>query len=212
METVSGRLIVFEGLDGSGKTTQAERLTRHLRESGCEVLSVEEPGGTALGRTIRGILLRPEIELQPLTELLFYIASRHELVRRRIKPALDQGATVVSQRFTPSSVAYQGYGRGLELELIEELNRRATEGIEPDIILWLDLPPETGLRRLQRESDRIEQEGLEFLQRVREGYEELAERIPQMVRLDGTRAEEDIFRSVLRTLKAFKGGQGGVQR
>jgi dTMP kinase len=191
-----GGFIVLEGLDGSGKSTQAERLVAHLREQGHPVKAVEEPGGTPEGETIRELLLQKD--LTPLAELFLYEASRNQLVRRVIRPALEQGEIVVCQRYDYSTVAYQGYGRGLPLELIECLNGAATEGVRPDVVLFLDVPAEEGLARLRegRRPDRIEDEGLRFLQRVERGYQELLRRCPEMVRIDGTRSPEAVFQEI----------------
>jgi len=206
-----GWFIVFEGLDGSGKTTQAGRLARHLEGRSHEVVSVEEPGGTPLGERLRELLLDARCDLSPLSELLLYEASRSELTQRVIRPALERGAIVICQRYTYSSLAYQGYGRGLSLEFIEELNQRATGGLTPDVVFFLDVPAEEGLRRLRgvREPDRLEEGGLEFLRRVERGYYELAERVPEMIRLDGTQPPERLFEGILEALKG-KGGEGGL--
>ena len=205
-----GLFIVFEGLDGSGKTTQATKLAQYLRARGCEVATVEEPGGTPVGERIREMLLHTREELEPLTEIFLYEASRHQLVKHVIEPALSRSATVICQRYAYSSVAYQGYGRGLPLEWIEEMSERATEGLRPDVVIWLEVPAEEGLKRRQRERglDRIEEEGLEFLRRVERGYREIARRHPEIVRLDATRTPERVFEDVLRVLR--KGGQGGL--
>lgn len=207
-----GWFVVFEGLDGSGKTTQAMKLTQYLRERGCEAVTVEEPGGTPVGERIREILLNTEEELEPLTELLLYEASRHQLVRRVIEPALSRGEIVICQRYAYSSLAYQGYGRELPLEWIEELSERATGGLRPDVVVWLDLPAEEGLKRRRRERglDRMEGEGLEFLRRVERGYRELARRRSEIVRVDATRGPEEVFGEVLKVLTERKGGEGGL--
>ncbi len=191
-----GVFVVLEGLDGSGKSTQAERLVAHLRGQRYEVQAVEEPGGTPEGEAIRELLLRKD--LTPLAELFLYEASRNQLVRRVIRPALERGEIVVCQRYDYSTVAYQGYGRGLPLELIERVNEAATEGVRPDVVLFLDVPAEEGLARLRkgRRPDRIEDEGLRFLRRVERGYHELRRRRPEMVRIDGTRSPEAIFREI----------------
>jgi len=207
-----GRFIVFEGLDGSGKTTQAKQLAEHLIGQGHKVVEIEEPGGTPVGELIRASLLAPEHSLEPLTELLLYEASRYELVRRVIRPALEDGAILICQRYSYSSLAYQGYGRGLPLERVEQLNEWATEGLKPDVVFFLDVPAEEGLRRLRvaRRLDRIEGEGLEFLRRVERGYRALAERTVEMIRLDGTQSPEKLFGEILQALAGLKGGKGGL--
>jgi dTMP kinase len=208
---VKGFFIVFEGLDGSGKTTQAQRLARHLQQRGSEVISVEEPGGTPLGEHIRTILLDETSSLEPLTELLLYAASRHELTHRVIRPSLERGAIVICQRYGYSSVAYQGYGRGLPLRWVEELNERVTGGLKPSLTFWLDVPVQEGLKRLQqkRRPDRMESQGVEFLRRVEQGYREIAQKSPEVIRLNGMQEREQVFDEILRALEHAKGGQSG---
>jgi len=208
---MKGFFIVFEGVDGSGKTTQAKLLYEHLKGRGCEVRSVEEPGGTPVGELVRRITLSAESRLEPLTELFLYEASRHELTYRVIRPALERGEVVICQRYGYSSLAYQGYGRGLALERVNELNEWATGGLRPDVAFFLDVPAEEGLRRLSRRPDRIEGEGLKFLRRVEEGYRAIAKESPEVIVLDGMRGPEQIFGEILRTLREMKGGEGGIR-
>lgn len=204
-----GVFVVFEGLDGSGKTTQARRFSSYLRREGHRVTAVEEPGGTPLGERVRGLLLDKRFQPQPWTELFLYEASRHELVERVIRPALARGEAVVCQRYDYSSVAYQGYGRGLPLEEVEALNARATGGLRPDLVFWLDVPAEEAFRRLRRPSDRLEGEGLAFFKRVERGYRELARRRGEIVRVDGTRAPEAVFREVVAVWTRWLKEKGG---
>ena len=208
---MKGFFIVFEGLDGSGKTTQAKRLSRYFEEQGREVVSVEEPGGTPAGERVRVLLLDEKSCLEPLTELLLYQASRHELTRRVIRPALERGAVVICQRYGYSSLAYQGYGRGLPLDWVRELTERATEGVKPDVAFFLEVRADEGLKRVRRERhpDRMESQGLEFLRRVEQGYQELAAQYPEVVRLDGMRGPERLFEDILRALEPTKGGRSG---
>lgn len=184
-----GLFIVFEGIDGAGKSTHLQKLLEYLRDAGIEALAVKEPGDTPLGERLREVLLSAESRLEPLTELMLYEASRCQLVHEVIQPALARGQTVISERFALSSLAYQGYGRGLSLDLISRLNREATGGLEPDLAFWIDLPPEVGLARLRGTPDRIERAGLAFYRRVRAGYEALAQSNPKIVRLNG---EDDV--------------------
>jgi len=170
-------------------------LAEHLRERGKEVVLVEEPGTTELGRAIRAILLGHARRMEPLSELLLYEAARAQLVREVVRPALAAGKIVVADRFALSSLAYQGYGRGLPLELVMRLNELATEGLEPDLTLLLDLPPEEGLRR-KGFKDRMEGSGLEFYRRVREGYLRSLPAPPHGRVLDGSAHPEEVFRRI----------------
>ncbi len=208
-----GTFIVFEGLDGSGKTTQATKFAAYLQQRGVKVVAVEEPGGTPLGERIRELLLSKEDAPQPLTELFLYEASRHELVQSVIRPALARGEAVVCQRYDYSSTAYQGYGRGLPLEEVKTLNALATGGLRPDVVFWLDVPAEEALKRLKRPLDRLEGEGLKFLKRVEQGYREIAREHTEVVRIDGTRDPEMIFQEIIsvweRWGEAKEKGKGG---
>ncbi len=204
-------LIAIEGPDGSGKTTQAKLLAEHLRKQGYDVLVVEEPGTTALGRSIRAILLdspdsQPQaLEIEPLAELFLYEASRAQLVREVLRPALAAGKVVIADRYALSSLAYQGYGRGLPLELVRKLNELATDGLEPDLVFLLDLPPEEGLRRKVarrgREEgvrrDRLESAALDFHRRVRRGYLELIKDHPRGYLLDGRMSPEELHQRIV---------------
>jgi len=177
-----GLFVVLEGIDGCGKTTQLERLrewlpTSGLMPPGASLLTSREPGGTPLGRALRELLLHPPAEAAPCSdaELLLYAADRAQHVARVIRPALDAGDWVLCDRFTGSTAAYQGYGRGLPLERIAALEGFATGGLEPDLTLWLDLPLEESLRRRGgRAADRIEASGHDFLERVAAGFATLA--------------------------------------
>lgn len=174
-----GLLLTFEGLDGSGKSTQARRLARYLGRLGLRVVHTREPGGTPAGRRIRAVLLGagPE-ELLPQTELLLMMADRAQHVARVVEPALASGTVVVCERFADSSVAYQAFGLGLERSLVEMLNRWATGGLTPDLTFLLDLPPGHRLGRRRARPDRIEGRGFDFFARVRQGYLALAAEEP----------------------------------
>jgi dTMP kinase len=175
--------ITLEGGEGVGKTTQQALLAQQLRQAGYPCLCTREPGGTALGRALREILLHGD-PLTPLAELFLYAADRAEHVQKCILPALAAGQVVVCDRFTDSTLAYQGYGRGLDLQQVRQLNHLATGGLQPHLTLWLDLPPEVGLARSGL-ADRLEQERLEFHRRVHQGFQTLAAAEPQrIVRID----------------------------
>lgn len=176
--------ITLEGGEGVGKTTQQALLAERLQREGYACVSTREPGGTALGRALREILLHGD-PLTPLAELLLYAADRAEHVNKVIAPALAVGQVVICDRFTDSTLAYQGYGRGLNLEQIRQLNHLATGGLQPQLTLWLDLAPEVGLAR-SRLGDKLEQEHLEFHRRVYRGFQALAAAEPQrIVRIPG---------------------------
>lgn len=178
-----GLFITFEGIEGSGKSTQVARLADRLRRPGREILVTREPGGCPVADAIRRILLDPANDnLASRAELLLYAAARAQHVDEVIRPALLSGQTVLCDRFTDATLAYQGSGRGLDRALIENLNRLAADGLRPDLTLLLDLPPERGLARARRRNtdlsltneDRFEREALPFHQRVRDGYRQLA--------------------------------------
>jgi dTMP kinase len=167
-----------------GKTTQQALLAERLQREGYACVSTREPGGTALGEALRELLLHGD-PLTPLAELLLYAADRAEHVNKVIAPALAVGQVVICDRFTDSTLAYQGYGRGLNLEQIRQLNHLATGGLQPQLTLWLDLAPEVGLAR-SRLGDKLEQEHLEFHRRVYRGFQALAAAEPQrIVRIPG---------------------------
>lgn len=211
-----GTFLALEGIDGSGKTTHVDRLAQRLRQAGHDVTRVEEPGGTEVGERLRELILDARGTVAPLSELLMLEASRHELVRQVIRPALDRGEVVISHRYDYSSIAYQGYGRGLDIELIRYLNAEATQDIRPNLVLWLDLPADAAWERLQgaRTPDRLEGEGLAFLERVADGYRALAEECPEMVRIDANQPIDELFQDLLEaiadeTALPVASGEGG---
>jgi dTMP kinase len=178
--------ITFEGPDGSGKTTQIELLAESLRDQGHEVLITREPGGTSIGDQIRDVVHDVKnVEMTRETEFLLYSASRAQLVRQVIRPHLKRGGTVLCDRFADSSMAYQGYGRELDLDTVRCITRFATGGLCPDLTVYLDLPVEVGLQRKESahaaqagEWNRLDQQTLDFHQRVRQGYLRMAEADP----------------------------------
>jgi dTMP kinase len=183
---MKGKFISFEGIEGSGKSTQGRLLYDFLRNKGTDVILTEEPGGTLIGSQIRTILLAVEHSgMSPLTELLLYNASRAQHVQEIIMPALNRGAVVITDRFTDSTVAYQGYGRGLDLQLIDALDLISTGRLRPDITLLLDLDVITGLQRNRgiQKTDRIELEAIAFHERVRDGYHMIAAADPARITL-----------------------------
>ena len=199
-----GLFVTFEGVEGSGKSTQVRALEAHLEKRGIPTVVSREPGGTPLGEELRGILLDPSQRgMLALTELFLYLASRSEHVSQVVRPALERGAVVVADRYTDASVAYQGGGRGLGWEVVEPLNRLATGGVKPDITFLLDLEPEDGLARFSGANgrpvlDRIESEALEFHRRVRAAYIDASRREPaRFVVLDAGRDPGEITRLVV---------------
>lgn len=173
-----GVLITFEGVEGSGKTTQAQLLVDYLKAQGLKVVFSREPGGTEIGEHIRKILLDPNFQgMHGLTELFLYLASRNQHTREKIIPAIRRGEIVVLDRYADSSLAYQGYGRKLGANLVSRLNRLATAGLKPDLTILLDVAVTTGQeRQFAKKSDRLEQEAIEFHERVRAGYLKIARR------------------------------------
>jgi dTMP kinase len=195
-----GLFLTFEGIDGCGKTTQLALLSERLREAGHDVLETVEPGGTDAGRAIRGILLDPRHHaLSARTELLLYFASRAQNVTEVISPALQRGATVLCDRFTDSTIVYQGAGRGLDEATILELHRIACGSIFPDLTILLDVDAETSLARARSrnretgsEETRMDDEDGAFFARVREGYLRLAAREPKRIRVVDARGPVDV--------------------
>jgi dTMP kinase len=189
--------ITLEGPDGSGKTTQAHLLAEWLREQGYEISLTREPGGTEIGDQIRTVLHDPRnTAMDARTEILLYSASRAQHVAQLIRPALAGGKVVVSDRYYDSTLAYQGYGRGLDLETLRAITAFATGGLRPDLTLYLDIPPEEGLQRKQAGGDewnRLDAEALEFHQRVRAGYLELIRQEPdRWAVIDAARPVEEV--------------------
>ncbi len=209
-------LITFEGIDGAGKSTQVVKLKRHLQERGREVLTLREPGGTPVAEHIRELLLDSKHDIGAIGELLLFSASRAELMEKVIAPALEKDYDVILDRFFDSTTAYQGYGRGLELGMLAEINRIASQGIRPAITFYLDLTPEDALMRKfsktslplafeSEELDRMENSGLEFYQRVRAGYHAIMKAEPQrMFLIDALLTPAEIHREILSRLAAFE--------
>ncbi len=191
-------LIVFEGPEGAGKSTQVALLAERLRAAGVVLTVTREPGGTPTGDAIRDLLLHADVAIDPLVEFLLYSASRAQHVLEVVRPALDRGDVVLSDRYAGASVAYQGYGRGLDLAFIDDLNHRATGGLRPALTVLLDLDPAEGLRRVagRGAEDRLEREALAFHQRVREGFLAQAEAEPSWLVLDAAGAPDAIADTV----------------
>ena len=202
---MKGYFITFEGVEGAGKSTQAKLLYQYLIDNGKEAILTKEPGGTKTGQKIRQILLEKTDEIfPPVAELMLYEADRNFHIHNLIKPSLQQGKYIICDRFTDSTLAYQGYARGLNINLIKQLNEIATEGIKPDITFLIDIPVEEGLKRIKqtRQADRIEDEDIQFHKRLREGFLKIAENEKdRIVVLDGLETPDNIFKKVIEILK-----------
>ena len=204
---MSGLFISFEGIDGCGKSTQADLLRSYLESKGEQVELLREPGGTALSEQIREILLNPNNDkMDPSTELILLSASRAQLTREIIIPALERGNVVICDRYADSTLAYQGYGRGINLEWLEKLNAFATAGLKPDITLLVDLPVDEAFNRMQSKSfDRIEMEGIEFLDKVRSGYLELTDRFSKRYfMIDGMETIEEMSKKIINKIEEIR--------
>ncbi len=176
--TDRGRLIVFEGVEGAGKSTHLQRTAAALRARGWAVVETAEPGGTAVGQRIRALLMdNTSVAPAPWTELFLYLADRAEHVATCVGPALARGELVLCDRFSPSTLAYQGYGRGLDLRLVRQLDEIARQGVQPDLVILLDCPVEVGLERAGRD-DRFHRESVAFHEKVRAGFLALAREAP----------------------------------
>ena len=223
-----GKLIVFEGVEGCGKTTQLRRSQQWLMDSGWQallqakgclqtVVTTREPGGTELGLKVRQLLLEPSTAeaIESRAELLLYAADRAQHVDGYLNSHLLEGALILCDRYTDSTIAYQGYGRGLDLHLIAQLNHIATNGLESDLTLWLDLDAATGLARTQQRgiADRIEQADLSFHQRVQQGFTALAQQYPQRItRINATLTEAEVAKQIQAVLEKRFAEWYGLER
>ena len=209
----TGLFITLEGVEGSGKTTQAAILGDTLRREGRRITVTHEPGGTRAGEAIRSIFLDPAVSLDVAAELLLVLADRAQHVREKLRPAIAAGEIVISDRYSDSTTAYQGYGRGFDLKLLGDLNRLASDSVKPDLTLVLDVQIETGLERTRarvkgatRGPDRFEGQAMDFHSRVRQGFLEIARAEPDRVKvIDATRplevVQSEIFNAVSALIK-----------
>ena len=196
---MAGSLITFEGIDGSGKSTQIQMLEHEFNKLGVKYKTFREPGGTELSEKIRAILLDKEnIELISTAESFLFAAARAQLTAEQIKPAIEKGEFVICDRFTDSTIAYQGYGRGLDIKQLEEINYIATAGLTPDITFILDISPESAAVRMEAEaSDRMEETGVDFYRRIRGGYRQIKDQNPNRYRLiNGEQSPENVFKEI----------------
>ena len=210
-----GKLIVFEGGEGAGKTTQMQRIQSWLQAlTPTPVVITREPGGTQLGQGLRRLLLDYQGDelIEDRAELLMYAADRAQHVEGFLKPQLQQGTIILCDRYTNSTIAYQGYGRGIDLKLIEQLNQIATNGLESDLTLWLDIDVELGLNRTRKRgiADRMEQANLEFHRRVQQGFEALAKGNTEgIIRIDGHLDIEEVT-EIIKSILSNKLREWGV--
>ncbi len=212
--TAQGYFITFEGIEGSGKSTQAALLDKFLSDSGINSLYTREPGGTEMGQKIREILLKPGNTISPLTELLLFAADRSHHVSTVIKPALQEGNIVICDRFTDATLAYQGYARKIDMNIIGLLNNIAVAGVKPDLTFLVDLPVSEGLGRAIRRNEeenvsekegKFEQELESFHEKVRKGYLELANKEKDRFKIiDGNRPIDIVFEDIIRTIKLME--------
>ena len=197
-----GLFITFEGGDGCGKTTQIKLIDEYLRNKGYKTLLTREPGSKGLGVKLREILLNYDGEVSPTCESFLFLADRAQHVDCIIKPALENSTIVLCDRHTDSTVAYQGYGRGLDLEQIYKLNSIATSGLKPDLTIVLDVDVETSQSRVGKEKDRMESAGVEFFERVRKGFLDIAKQEPDRVKvIDSTQSIEDIHKQIVELIQ-----------
>lgn len=204
-----GIFISLEGIEGCGKTTQGKLLSEYFSGKGREVVLTHEPGGTAIGDRIREILLLPEhTDMSYITELLLYNAARAQHLSQKVIPALESGKIVITDRFTDSTVAYQGHGRGIDIPLITSINNIATSGLKPDLTILFDLEAETGLSRNRNANkiDRLELEDIGFHKKVRDGFLVIAEAEQERIRIvDASLSIEQISMKVIEILTGFYG-------
>jgi dTMP kinase len=195
-------LITFEGIDGSGKSTQISLLKEHLSKSGKEVQVLREPGGTDISELIRGMLLNPEIEIDPVTELLLFSSARSQLIAEKVKPLLADGVVVILDRFYDSTTAYQGYGRkSIPIDQVHQINRIASHEIAPDVTFYLRLSLEESAKRTAHmQKDRMEQSGIEFFQNVIKGFDELSKSEERFVTIDASKNVDEVHDLILSKL------------
>ena len=204
--------ITFEGGEGSGKTVQSRALYRRLLQLAIPALLTHEPGGTPLGKKLgRWLKWAQDTDISPLTELLLFNASRAQLIDKVIQPNLGKGKVVICDRYADSTTAYQGYGRGLDLDIVKAINNAATQGLKPDLTVLLDMPVEEGLaRKRAKKQDRFEQEAIAFHQRVRKGYLKMAADDPERwLVIDATQPKEKIAQIIWQRVSQLLPNQGG---
>ena len=199
-----GLFITFEGADGCGKTTQMKLLADYLKTQGLEVVLTREPGGKGLGEKVREILLNYDGEVSDRCESFLFLADRAQNIDIIVNPAVEQGKIVLCDRHIDSTVAYQGYGRGLDLDRIKMLNNLATNGRKPDLTIVFDIDVETSMKRVGSEKDRMESAGIEFHNKVRNGYLEIAKQEPERIKVvNAVQPIEQVFDDVKKIVKEY---------
>lgn len=207
MDLKRGQLIAIEGLEGAGKSTTVAQVSSLLTKKGIQYITTREPGGTAIGEELRAILKNPSYKtsLDDRSELLLMYASRIQLVKEVIHPALMKGVWVVADRFELSTMAYQGGGRGLDVEMLAHLSSFCLQGLKPDLTLYLDLDPEIGMQRVRARGapDRIEQQHIDFFHRVHQSYIEQLDSYPNIHKIDASLSQDEVQRNVVWMLSQF---------
>lgn len=207
MSSLYGKLIVIEGLEGAGKSTAVNNVIEILSQHHITTITTREPGGTPIGEVLRSLIKNPEYSdvLEDKTELLLLYAARIQLIEQTIKPALREGKWVIADRFELSTIAYQGGGRGLDLQMIKNLSAFCLEGFKPDLTLYLDISPETGMQRAKQRGvfDRIEQQAIEFFHRVHEAYISHVASNPDIVSIDANLPLDDVRYAIQNAVNQF---------
>lgn len=199
-----GYFITFEGADGCGKTTQSELVQKYLEDKGYEVVWTREPGAKGLGQNIRQLLLHYDGDVAPMCEAFLFLADRAQHIEHLIKPAVESGKIVICDRHTDSTIAYQGYGRGEDIEQLKYLNNLATGSIKPDLTFVFDVSTEVAQTRVGSDKDRMESAGIEFHKKVRQGYHEIAKQEPERVKIvDANNSIEKVFEDTKKILDTF---------
>lgn len=204
-----GKFITFEGPEGCGKSTQSRMLYQYLKKSGYPAVYLREPGGTRISEKIRTLLLSPKSDIAPTTEMLLYMSARAQLVDELVKPALEEGKIVICDRFLDSTIAYQGYGLGMDIKAIRQIGSFATAGIMPDLTILLDLAVHKGLKHREGKYDRIEARSLQYHRRVRQGYLTLAKQGSSRIKVvklddDKNKTQDKIRRLVYNVISTVK--------
>ena len=199
-----GCFITFEGADGCGKTTQSKLVQEYLEKSGYEVIWTREPGAKGLGQKIRELLLHYDGDVAPMCEAFLFLADRAQHIEHLIKPAVNAGKIVICDRHTDSTIAYQGYGRGEDIQQLKYLNNLATGDIKPDLTFVFDVSTEVAQKRVGSEKDRMESAGLEFHKKVRQGYLEIARHEPERIKvIDANNDIDKVFEDTKKVLQSF---------